>query len=562
MKRFKKIKIFVFIVIFLVILFFLLNIFYKYKLDDIESLKIFDIRWKLIYDVRNDDWRKSSFKSLDDVPDFIRKIVIYREDKRFYDHNWVDLFALARAFYNDTISVSFKQWWSTIDQQSIKLSQNAFTRSISQKLKEIFLAINLNFHYSKDEILLYYINNLPFWRWIRWFASACKIYYGLSCDKLSKWEMIYLFSLSKYWVLRNVSKQSYKLAQAFWEKDYNLTDFDDYRKKIWFYVTNKAPYYVEFLMNKLGNLTDKFIYTYFDLDLYEDIDDILNWLRNYFRAESVWDVCVLILDKDGHILTMNLLKKYWDFQWWYINLCTTSRQLWSTMKPFLYVKAFDQLWLKETDTIIDEPVSYFLDNWWKYEPKNFDLKYHGKVLIWEALWSSLNIPAVKLLNDIGLDTYRDFLKSIWDMVWTTEPWDDDFSSFWLSLALWTKELTPLDFARMRKIFIFDQKNRSNMTDKEKIFYWKYWDDLRHIRNILSNNNYRLISFEQNNWLDIAWTFSKTWTSRHFIDWWTCWWVLDKIICVWTGNYDNRPITASWVDSAWVVWNRVVKLLKK
>jgi penicillin-binding protein 1C len=76
-----------------------------------------------------------------------------------------------------------------------------------------------------------------------------------------------------------------------------------------------------------------------------------------------------------------------------------------------------------------------LDNGGKYEPKNFDMKYHGKVTIAKALGSSLNIPAVKILSEISIDTMRSFLKQISTVSHTDEVFDSNPYHYGLSLAL-------------------------------------------------------------------------------------------------------------------------------
>jgi len=110
---------------------------------------------------------------------------------------------------------------------------------------------------------------------------------------------------------------------------------------------------------------------------------------------------------------------------------------------------------------------------------------------------------------------------------------------------------------MRTIFLLDK----HLNLKEQQFLEKYSKYVKMIKEIFSNNSNRLLSFTQDNWLNVDWTFVKTWTSRHFKDGWTCWGYKTYITCVRAWNYDAQPMKDSWVNTAWVIWNNVMNYLK-
>lgn len=530
---------------------------YKFELQTQESVKIYDRNWILLYDMRQNEQRSTSYQNIKQVPDFIKQMVIFREDKRFYSHFWIDIIAIFRAWREDIKNLKFVQWASTIDSQSIKLSQQAYNRSIPQKFKEFFRAINLNFHYKKDEILLYYINNLPFGNWIRWFESACQIYYNSPCQTLNKWKLIALFTISKFWKKWNYYTQAHSLAQKLGLQEYSKKDFQEIYKNMWFYVKNKAPFFVSWYAS--SHDMQKNEKTHFDLTLYEKINSILNSYRNYLKKMSVNDACVLVLDENANVISMNLLRKYGIWEMGFVNWCLYPRQVWSAMKPFLYALAFEKLWLNGDDEILDAPVKYILENWWEYAPKNFDLTYNGKVSLSQALWSSLNIPAVKLLEQVGLWNYWNFLEQIWKITWSSTIWSEDYNTYGLSLALGTKEISPLNFAKMRTIFLLDK--HQHKSKNKQFFYEEYWENLLKIKAILSNNENRKLSFLSDNWLDIEWTFGKTWTSRNFKDGLACGWVDKYIVCVRAWNYNASVAKVSAIETAWVLRNGVIRNLK-
>ena len=555
----KKLLIFIPFLTFLFVVFILWNIFFKYELAYKQSPKIYDKNWILLYDVRWDKWRNTSYQSMEEVPSFIKEMILKREDKRFYDHFWVDFLSILRALYVDIKNHKIIQWASTIDQQTVKLNMEAYNnRTISQKLKEMFLATNINFHYSKDDIFLYYVNNLPFWNGIRWFKSACKIYYWRNCENLNKWQLVFLFTVSKYWKFWNYSHQAYLFAKKLWLKNYSKSDFYKFYKKVNLHIVRKAPFFIEYYKNKFLNNHQTYYKTHFDYVLYQHIENILSNLKPYLNKVNAKDACVIVMDKDQHIISMNLLRKYGSWKFGYVNGCLRKQQVGSSMKPFLYLKWMQYLHYNKDTILKDEKVQYNLWNGWIYSPRDFDLKYHWPVPLKKALWSSLNVPAVNILHKIWLDTYKNFLIDVSQVVWTDENFDDDFNKYWLSIALWTKPITPLDFAKMWTIFLLDKPKNL----KQKQFLEKYWKYIKQIKKILSDNWNRFLSFPQDNWLNVDWTFAKTWTSRHFKDGWTCWGYKSNIVCVRAWNYDAEPMKDSGVNTAGVIWNNVMNYLKK
>ena len=142
------------------------------------------------------DQKTAAFATYEDIPTRIVDAIIAVEDKRFRIHPGLDFLSIMRAAYQ-TIMKNNLQGASTIDQQTIKLLDQAFSRSRSRKLYEMRMAINLQFHYSKKDILLTYINSIPFSHGIKGWSSACSIYFQKSCAYLSDAELSYLFAVAQ-----------------------------------------------------------------------------------------------------------------------------------------------------------------------------------------------------------------------------------------------------------------------------------------------------------------------------------------------------------------------------
>ncbi len=528
-------------------MFFSINFFTTYKLNFSKN-----------------SYRHQIYKSLSEVDSRIVNRALKIEDKRFYLHRGVDFVALARAIFENIKNWEIVQWASTIDQQVIKLNEQNFkNRWFKTKIFEILKAINLNFHYSKDQILLYWINNLEFLHQIKWFRSACKIYFWKECKDLFDSQLLFLFSLYQIWKdpfkERNfvlIKKHSQNLCRKVEDNKIlckNILQLPPESVKDLGFYLHKNYFLEEFSKLYPGKLQLK-------KDLYNKIEKIVD--DTYDFRSTMWfqDCCIIVMNWSWKVLSMNLCRKPNDltssgYSW--VNWCLRKRQTGSAIKPFLYIFAMWKLWWDENTIVPDKPLKFIL-NWNKlYIPKNFDLKYHWDVPLKIALWSSLNVPAIYTLNKVGVQRFLNFLTDLRVKLGENkEKVFKDLIKFnserlWLSAALWTFEMSPYEFANLRRIFLI-YKNLEDLPSSA----------VSQVYDILSDNKNRVLSFWIDNLLDIPWWAVKTWTSRHFIDWWTCWVNrdLDLIVCVWVWNYNWSPMKWSWIQTAGYLWNLIVSQL--
>ena len=320
--------------------------------------------------------------------------------------------------------------------------------------------------------------------------------------------------------------------------------------KITYSPNNLIPHYTDYYkLNQSSSNEEK---SSFDLKLYSQIEKIIEKSIDYRRHVWMNDCCSLVLNEVWEVLSMNVCRDYDDLFAWQVNGCLNKRQTWSVAKPFLYILAMHELWLTKDSIIEDKPIKFYLDQVNLYTPKNFDMKYHWEVTLAWALGSSLNIPAVDLLSQIWVKKYINFLNELRIDIWKESPGKLDNESdlynpdiLWLSSALGTYELSPLEFARLWKIFFQNYKTYSNQIDE--------------VFKILSDNKNRVYSFNLDNYLDKKWWAVKTWTSRHFVDGWTCWANREKkkIVCVWWWNYNWSAMKKSGIETAWYLWNIIV-----
>lgn len=514
------------------------------------QLEILDMYGQPIYATSSRAFHKS-----EDVPKFLRDSMLQLEDKRFRQHRWIDVRALWRAMYANVRARRIVQWASTIDQQLIKLQERAYHRTFSQKIAEVFWALKLNLRMSKEEILVSYLNSVPFpygTVGVNWW---CQIYFGKACSALSEHQLLFVIAswqLGSNPFRANDFKRTKERAiflcnvLQWWQrceeaKKQSPTTYTELIGK----PISQMPHLVSYLISEYVSGTNT---TRIDTQLYRRIQWTIT--TTFVQRESVdaQDCCVLVLDGAWEIISMNVCRERDDEVAGQVNGCLSKRQTWSTIKPFLYTYAMHALDLKSTDTIVDEPVSYFLDDESAYVPKNFDLRYHGNVTLAQALWNSLNIPAVKLLHDAGVHGFIEFLEKLRREVVQDreEAIKEDSEKFsadrqGLSLALWTYELSPLEFARLREMRFLPQTS----------FVHRYEQQIKDLSNVLQDPQNRIISFGQENYLNVPWWIVKTWTSRHFVDGRVCGAHLakDRIVCVWMGNYNAKAMNASSVTTA-------------
>ena len=492
------------------------------------------------------------YENYDEIPNNLTQALVAVEDRRFRYHPWFDPIAILRAAYQ-TIREGNIQGASTIDQQTIKLTQKHFTRSMSRKVYEIWRAFNLQFHYSKDEILLAYVNAIPFSHGIVGRKSACTIYLHKSCELLSDSELSYLMAISQMWT--NPYKETNTL-QILWKwsrianqliKEWLIESRIPSSISLEHYEPIVEPRIQDFIMSQ-----DIESQKVFDFDLYKNIDGILKTTKKLRDQYNVHDCCVIILDRNGKVKSMNLCSSR-DDEAGKINVCLKPRQTGSAIKPFLYLFAFKTLGLIASDTIIDEAVEFDLGDGNIYSPKNFDLKYHGKVSLAFALGNSLNVPAIKLVHQVGVAPFLKFLKlqlaHFASGMDENNKWSDDV---WLSVALGTYEITPLAFTQIWRLFLLGN------ADSDYIKYTKQ------IVDILSDPRNKITSFGQDNFLDTPGRAVKTGTSRKFIDGRVCWIQLQKglTMCIWMGNYNNDEMKWPSGEVASYLWRLVTQALNK
>lgn len=559
------------------------------SLDQPLTTEFFDRNGKLLY--RLYEGRNRSLVNLSELPKNLINATISIEDKNFYKHGGIDLEAILRAFLHNVLNHQ-QEGASTLTQQLIKNTLLTPEKTYIRKAKEVILAIWAESIYSKNQILQMYFNETPYGGPTWGIKAASQTYFGKEPKDLTLAECAFLSGLPvsptefspfgthpelgikrQREVLRRMVLGKY-ITQA--EEQTALAEKLNFKS-----VPDdiKAPHFVFYIKDILsqkygprvvsqGGLK---IQTTLDLSLQENVEKIVSDEVANLASLNVKNGAGLVTDpKTGQILAMVGSKDYFNPEFGNFNATIALRQPGSSIKPVNYATAFKQGY-SPGNTILDAP-SVFKDGWGNtYAPVNYDGTFHGPVSIRQALASSLNIPAVKILSAVGIPN---MIQTAKDLGITTF---DDPSRYGLSLTLGGGEIKMIEM--MGAYGAFSQNGQVNkptgilkVTDSAGNVLEEYQKNSKQaisaevaylINNILSDNNARSMAFATNSLLNIPGVAVKTGTTDSKRDNWTFGYTTDFVVGVWVGNNDNSPMDprlTSGITGAAPIWNKVTNLL--
>lgn len=379
--------------------------------------QFYDINGNAIYTTLSEERRIPV--TINDIPKHVQQAFIAIEDNRFYEHGGIDYRGTARALVS-TLSGSDVQGGSTITQQ---LAKNAFLtqeRSIIRKIKEAFIAKELEHKYTKDEILTMYLNQIYFGQGAYGIESASMYYFGKHVKQLDVAEAATLAAIPKspnYFNPFENPQESKKRQELVIDQmvKYGLISAEDgaaakaeklsfntYHKK----STDPRSYFFDMITQKVieevgadalykGGLK---IYTTLDSDMQRAAERAMKHLPTYYtdgkKITQPQMALVAIDPTTGYVKAM--IGGRGDDKF---NRATLAvRQPGSAFKPFVYLTAMQNGYTPAS--VIEDKVEEFSPGW---KPQNSDRKEHGKVSLRSALIRSLNVPTVKLAQEVGVD---------------------------------------------------------------------------------------------------------------------------------------------------------------
>jgi 1A family penicillin-binding protein len=566
--------------------------------EQIVTTRILDRNGKLLYRFYEDENR--TLVSLNYVSDYLKEATIAIEDKDFYKHFGFSPKGIIRAFFSNMTGSSV-QGGSTITQQLIKNRLLNNEKTVKRKLRELLLSVVVEGVYSKEQIFEMYLNTVAYGGSTYGIEEASWRYFNKSSHNLSLAEASLLAGLpaapSVYSpfgsdpelayarqaeVLRRMVEDGYITELQAEDAKAETLEFNQDRIEI------EAPHFVMYVRKLLaekygedqlykGGLE---VRTSLDLDLQNQVQAIVSNEVNKLGVLNISNGAAMVTNpKTGEILSMVGGADYFDFAHdGQVNVTTRPRQPGSSIKPLTYALAFEN-GKTAVSTIEDAPITYQIAGSKPYSPKNYDGKFHGKVTLRESLASSYNIPAVKLLAELGVTNLIDKGQSLGITTW------NDRSRFGLSLTLGAGEVRMIDMTELYSSFanlgypveanpLLEVKNYRGETlyrntcalDSDNCY-----QDLElspkaayMITDILSDNNARSSAFGLYSVLNIPkqQVAVKTGTTNNMKDNWTIGYTSDRLVASWVGNNDNTAMSyvASGITGASPIWNKIMLLL--
>lgn len=366
------------------------------------------------YLTKDDKWRLRT--NLKDVSPELIKAILEKEDKWFYWHPGVNPYSIIRTLIRNIASGDVEAGASTITMQVARMLEPK-RRNYFNKLTEIFRALQLEIKYSKEEILELYLSLLPFGGNIEGVKSASYIYFNRPPDKLSLAQSIMLAvipndpnnlrldrSNNTIENKRNIWVRKFKSERVFSISDLNDALQEPVEKNR-FPIPVLAPHFCYYVKE---NFRGDILNTTLKLSSQQIAENIL--LRHVKKVyyKGISNGAVIVIDnKTSSVVAYCGSADYNDAgSFGQVNGITAIRSPGSTLKAALYAYAFDEGLLTPKKMIADIPSDFH-----GYQPENYDLKFYGNVSAEFALVNSLNIPAVKLLEEIRTSNFISFLEN-------------------------------------------------------------------------------------------------------------------------------------------------------
>ncbi len=388
------------------ILFLILNMFFPLPVNIEYSALVISSEKNLLHAFLTSDDKWRMYTELDEITPELKKAIIFKEDKYFYYHPGVNPVAVVRALFNNMRTGKRTSGASTITMQVARMLEPK-ERTYKNKIREIFRAFQLEYKYSKSEILQLYLNLVPYGSNIEGVKSASVIYFGKMPDHLSLAEIAALSIVPNRPVSlrpgennelltkeRNKWLHRYRKAKLFkaeYINDALNEPLNPYRHE----VPKLAPHLAYRLKAQYPHKS--VIRTSIKSEIQQKTEKLVGEYsrRLYFR--NIKNAIALIVENRSrrviaYVGSADFLN---DEDGGQVDGIRAIRSPGSTLKPLLYGIAFDKGIATPKTIITDVPMSFS-----GYEPENYDEKFHGNISVEDALASSLNVPAVKILNMI------------------------------------------------------------------------------------------------------------------------------------------------------------------
>ena len=509
------------------------------------------------------DFTRSTPVTLDEIPRALIDCTLAAEDKRFYEHDGIDVIATIRSVRDFARHRKIVSGASTITQQLVKISSPPAPRDLASKFREAMIARRLEMSWPKRDILAAYFSRLDYGNLRISPTEAARFYFQKPLSDLSLGECALLSGLpqapSRLNPLRHPDRAKIRRSTVL----DRLARFGKYDSSAIALARSEAitlrplpeKLTAPWLSRRPG--ASGKIRTTLDLALQNEIEQIVSEETAKLKASNLRHAAVVVIDNaTGDILAMVSSADWSDVRGGQVHGALTPRSPGSTLKPFTYLLGFRHLQQLPATIIADVPLRLRTAQGLQL-PENYDRKYRGPVTIRSALACSLNVPALREMEDLGgPEKLYDFLGKL-GISTLTQPAHE----YGLGLTLGNAPVRLLELsnayatlARMgdflpTRLFMEEEiPSAKNFIDPS---------DTLLISDILSDAEARAPAFSTGGSLDLPFRCAvKTGTSSDFRDNWCVGYTPEFTVGVWAGNFENQPMKSiSGVSGAGPIFHR-------
>ncbi|MFN6581621.1 MAG: penicillin-binding protein 1C [Aulosira sp. ZfuVER01] len=525
-------------------------------------------------------------------PQFIQAILA-AEDGSFYDHGALDLKAVVRAMKEAIHAKKVVSGASTITMQLSRML-DPVPRNLGGKLREIWLAWRLTAGMNKDEILAAYVNRLPMGGNIYGVEAAARTYFSIPASDLNLAQASLLaaipnnptyFDPLEHWE-RLKQRQKYVLKQMV-QDSYITSSLAEHAatEKVVFQSRQRgiiaAPHFLFWLASQQSTPTEEgegIICTTINRPLQQFVEAQVKQVISSLAPNNVHDAAALVIDNHtGEVLAYVGSPDYFNEAKLGRNDGVQAlRQPGSTLKPFVYELALEKGAIRPNTILADVPAYYAIPGAKLYSPTDYTQTFLGPVRVRVALANSLNVPAVRVLEKVGVPNFLEYLHQL-----GFEHLNQTPEYYGLGLTLGSGEVSLWELARAyvtmarqgEAISLVTTFSNSSIrlgkfategnppgnfpqNPKSKIQNRTAW---QLIIDMLSDRHARATAFGVDSVLNLPFPSAvKTGTSSNFRDTWTVGFTSDYTVATWVGNFSGEPMRqVSGVTGAAPLWNRIM-----
>lgn len=550
------------------------------RAGDIEqnqlAIQFSDRNALLLGSILTRDQEHTSVVALNQVsPQFIYAI-LSAEDAGFYEHGALDMKAIFRAIKEAMQRRKVVSGASTITMQLARMLHPS-PRTFTAKLREVWLAWRLAAGMNQDEILAAYINRLPMGGNIYGVEAATRTYFDLPASDLNLAQASLLAAIpnnptyfnpytqqarlkqrQKY-VLDRMVKEGYISSAIAQRISTETVVFQPRQQGI-----IAAPHLLFWLakqQNRENNsLHTASVRTTIDRNLQQFVEAQAKQVLSALAANNVHDAAAIVIDNyTGEVLAYVGSPDYFnDAKLGSNDGVQALRQPGSTLKPFVYQLALEKGLIRPNTILADVPTHYAIPGAQLYSPTDYTQTFQGPVRVRIALANSLNIPAVRVLEKVGVQT---FLTRLRDLGFTHLHQTPEYYGLGLTLGsgevnLWELARAYLTIARQGENIPLVTTLPHHPTSLLPSNSAKTW---ALITDMLSDRYARATAFGVNSVLNLPFPSAvKTGTSSNYRDTWTVGFTTDYTVATWVGNFNGEPMhQVSGVTGAAPLWNRIM-----